>query len=182
MGERGSPTTGQHPAGEDHHGEQQPRWHDTCCLVVYGVGWLGIVEQSLGPNLLAVCKKRSKQVAVAYSDHDVAQSSSPCARRLTNKQHNQAGLSRRCCAFVRSLEHAASSAHGTGFVGAPNPKAQSKLEISRFPRKRDSTEQNHRQPPPRGEQVEQGAIALGRISRPFAWIESENAARRIGRE
>jgi hypothetical protein len=39
---------------------------DTCCLVVYGVGWLGVVEQSLGPNLLAVCKKRSKiKVAVA---------------------------------------------------------------------------------------------------------------------
>jgi hypothetical protein len=30
------------------------------CLVVYGVGWLGIVERGLGPNLFAVCKKQSK--------------------------------------------------------------------------------------------------------------------------
>jgi hypothetical protein len=33
---------------------------DTCCLIVYGMGWLRNSRQSLEPNLLAVCKKRSK--------------------------------------------------------------------------------------------------------------------------
>jgi hypothetical protein len=42
----------------------------TGCLIVYGVGWLGIAEQSSEPNLLAVCKNRSK--LLQPSDHDAA--------------------------------------------------------------------------------------------------------------
>jgi hypothetical protein len=34
------------------------------------VGWLEIVEHSLEPNLLAVCKKRSK--LLQPSDHDAS--------------------------------------------------------------------------------------------------------------
>jgi hypothetical protein len=69
-------------------------------------------RQSLEPNLLAVCKKRSK--LLQPSDHDAAWSSSPAR---PNQYATQPGLSRRCCDFVRS-EHAASSARGAG-SGAP---------------------------------------------------------------
>jgi hypothetical protein len=64
-----SPTNG-YPSTKFVMGVNSRRWPDsTCCLIIYGMGWLGIVE-GLEPNLLAVCKKRSK--LLQPSDHDAA--------------------------------------------------------------------------------------------------------------
>jgi hypothetical protein len=52
-----------------------------------GVGWLRIAEQSLEPNLIAVCKKRSK---LLQPSETTTQPRAAALRALINKQHGHA--------------------------------------------------------------------------------------------
>jgi hypothetical protein len=74
-------TTGNHSRGG--------MMYDACCLIVDGLGWLRIVEQSSGPNFLAPLCARGDQRSCG-----LATTTRPGVAALRaliiNKQHNQA--------------------------------------------------------------------------------------------